>query len=105
LHIHVSSAHDARSKYARTVLLQHLVVLPLLLKHLMQMLFGLIGMNSEWRIFQLSALIKIREICHIIQEIGYFQEIGSFRVIGYFRETGYIQGIDYFQNLKIAYIS
>jgi hypothetical protein len=94
----VSSAHDARSKYARTVLLQLLVVLPLLLKNLTQMLslFGLIGMNSEWRIFQLSALIQIREIGHIIREVGFILEIGYFQVIGYFREIGYFQGIDYF---------
>ena len=68
-------------------------------------LFGLIGMNSEWGIFQLSALIQIQEIGHIIREIGNIREITYFRLISYFQEIGYFRGIDNFRNSKIAYFS
>ena len=99
--IHMSSDRKAQYRYTWSFLFQHLVVLPLLIKNLMQMLslFGIIGIILDWQIFQLSALVQIQEIGHI-QEKSYIWEIGYFQNNSYIRGIGYFQEINYFQNFE-----
>ncbi len=60
----MSCVREVQAENARNVLLQYLLVLPLLLKSLMQMLsvLAIMGMHAEWQFFQPTAKLQIRKI-------------------------------------------
>ena len=86
----MSCVCEAQAEDACTVLLQHLLVLPLLLKNLMQTLSVLAQMGMHIRMAHLptNGIITNSRIRNI-QEIGDIRQIVNIRQIACFQYIGY----------------